>query len=163
MKKIVISGVAAFLMSWLMNTANAQFAYSALNVNNGAFFNNNIHSKAMQHFIKEYKNATDITWCRLNNGMLQVHFFVDGIQTKISYNKQGHAVSMIRYYTQDQLPQEVKRMVKSIYYDFNIFLVTEVTVGSKTACLVKIRNETCTKTLRVMNGEMDVLEEFENL
>jgi hypothetical protein len=70
---------------------------------------------------------------------------------------------MIRYYNEGQLPYDVKQMVKATYYGSNIFLVIEVTVGDKTAYLVKIRDEARTKTIRVMNREMDVLEEFENL
>lgn len=102
-------------------------------------------------------------WYHLNDKRLMVRFFDNDIQTKIFYNRNGNNVAMIRYYTEDKLPNEVRHPVKSTYYDFNIFLVTEVTVGNKIAYLVKIKDKTCTKTIRVMNGEMDVIEEFENL
>lgn len=92
-----------------------------------------------------------------------VHFFDNDIQTKVYYNKKGNRLAMIRYYTEDKLPNEVRHPIKATYYDFNIFLVIEVTVGNQTAYLVKIEDKTCTKTIRVMNGEMDVIEEIEKL
>jgi hypothetical protein len=92
-----------------------------------------------------------------------VRFFDNDVQTKIFYNRNGNQAAMIRYYTEDKLPNEVRHPVKATYYDFNIFMVIEVTVGKQTAYLVKIEDKTHTKTIRVMNGEMDVIEEFENL
>ena len=85
------------------------------------------------------------------------------IQTKIFYNKKGRQTGMIRYYTASELPYDVKHQVKAIYYEYDIFQVTEVTVGNKVVYLVKIKNERCTKTVRVANGEMEVVEEFDNL
>jgi hypothetical protein len=102
-------------------------------------------------------------WYLLNDKRLMVRFFDNGIQTKIFYNRKGNQDAMVRYYTEDKLPNEVRHSVRSTYYDFNIFLVIEVTVGNQTAYLVKIEDKTCTKTIRVMNGDMEVIEEFENL
>lgn len=167
MKKTAISGLAVIILSWIINTAHAQFEYTfthnKLSIPGVVKDVKNVHTKAEINFTKTYKNAMDITWYHLNDKRLMVRFFDNDVQTKIFYNKQGSNVAMIRYYTEDKLPGEVRRQVKSTYYDFNIFLVIEVTVGNQTAYLVKIEDKACTKTIRVMNGEMDVIEEFENL
>ena len=176
MKKTAITGLAVIILSWMINTAHAQFEYSVAKLDSTASFSHNkfsmpivvkdskdVNTKAERNFTKTYKNPTDIMWYHLNDKRLMVRFFDNDIQTKIFYNRNGNNVAMIRYYTEDKLPNEVRHPVKSTYYDFNIFLVTEVTVGNKIAYLVKIKDKTCTKTIRVMNGEMDVIEEFENL
>jgi hypothetical protein len=150
MKKTAISGLAVIILSWIINTTNAQFEYSVAKFDSTASFTHNklsipsavkdfkdVHTKAEINFTKTYKNATDIKWHLLNGRCLMVHFFDNGIQTKIYYNKKGNEVAMIRYYTEDKLPTEVRKPVKATYYDSNIFLVIEVTVGNKTAYLVK--------------------------
>jgi hypothetical protein len=176
MKKTAISGLAVIILSGIINTTHAQIEYSVAKLDSPTSFTRNkfsmsgevkdfkdVNTKAERNFINSYKNATDIMWYFLNNGRSMVRFFDNGIQTKIFYDKKGNKADMIRYYTEDKLPNDVRHPVKSTYYDFNIFLVTEVTVGNQTAYLVKIKDKTCTKTIRVMNGEMAVIEEFENL
>lgn len=176
MKKTAISGLTVIILSWIINTAQAQFEYSVAKIDTTASFERNrllipvvindfkgIRTKAEEKFAKTYKNATDITWYHFNDNRLMVRFFDNGVQTKIFYNKKGNQDAMVKYYTEDKLPNEVRHQVKSTYYDYSIFLVIEVTVGNKTAYLVKIEDKACTKTIRVMNGEMDVIEEIENL
>jgi len=176
MKRTAISSVAVIILSWMLPTAHAQFAYNVTKANSAASFTGNplaipnmvndvkgVSAKAGINFTKAYKNATDVMWYPLKDRRLMVRFFDNGIQTKVFYNMKGNKDAMIRYYTEDKLPNEVRRQVKSIYYDFNIFMVIEVTVGKQIAYLVKIEDKTCTKTIRVMNGEADVIEEFDNL
>jgi hypothetical protein len=173
MKKTVISGITVIILSWIINTAHAQFEYSVakdITLNKLSipgvvkdFKEVKVNPKAELNFTKTYKNATDISWYPLNDSRLMVRFFDNDIQTKIFYNKKGNKVAMIRYYTEDKLPIEVRHPVKATYYDFNIFQVIEVTVGNQIAYLVKIEDKTSTKTIRVMNGEMNVVEEFKNL
>ncbi|MBO9203837.1 MULTISPECIES: hypothetical protein [Niastella] len=175
MKKIVISGLAIVLLNGITSIAPAQFVDRATSVDATSDFNSNkyattgvandvtnINSKAVESFTKQYANATDITWSRANNREQVVRFFMNGIQSRIFFNNKGRQTAMIRYYTEDKLPKEPKQLVKSAYYDYHIFVVVEVTVDNKTAYLVTIKNETNTKTIRVLNGEMDVIEEFKN-
>lgn len=176
MKRTVISGVAVILLNWITYTTHAQFAHSVAKFDSAASFTYNkpsmpgevknfkyVNTKSVKRFTETYKNATDIKWSLLKYGRLMVHFFNDGIQTRIFYNKNGSQAAMIRYYTEDKLPNEVRHLVKTNYYDFNIFLVIEVTVGDQIAYLVKIEDKICTKTIRVMNGEMNVMEDFVKL
>jgi hypothetical protein len=67
---------------------------------------------------------------------------------------------MIRYYGEDKLPSPIRHTVKSNYYDFSIFNVTEVSKGEKIVYLVKIEDKTCWKTLMVTDGEMETIEEY---
>ena len=165
MKKAAISGVTVIILSWMINTTHAQLEYSVAKLSIPGVEKNLsvVNTKAEMNFTKTYKNATDILWYPLNDKRLMVRFFDNSIQTKIFYNRKGSQETMVRYYTEDKLPNEVRHVVKTTYYDFNIFLVIEVTVGNQIAYLVKVDNKTCTKTIRVMNGEMDLVEEMENL
>jgi hypothetical protein len=115
--------------------------------------------KAVRDFMKSYKNPSDVRWTILSDGF-RVHFYCDGIQTRIFYNKQGNREAMIRYYDENKLPSSIRHLVRSNYYDFSIFNVTEVSKGDKIVYLVKIEDKTCWKTIRLADGEMEITEEY---
>jgi hypothetical protein len=172
MKRAAISSLAVFLLNWIPYTTYPQFSHNPVKFHSLGSFTyyppaagvvkdfKNINSKATDHFARKYKNAKEVKWSSLKNKCLMVHFFNDGIQTKIFYNKRGGQVAVIRYYTEDKLSNEVRHLVKANYCNYNILLVTEVTTGNQTAYLVKIEDEMCSKTIRVKNGGMEVMEEF---
>lgn len=165
MKKTALSSLAVILLSWMTNTSYAQLALNVLNFETGTAAKDlmGTYSKAEKNFTRSYKNAKDVEWSLLKDRRLMVHFSDNDVQARIFYNKGGYQLGMIRYYTEDKLPFDVRHLVRSTYYDFNIFLVIETTVRNETAYLVKIKDRSHTKTIRVVNGEMETIEEFENL
>lgn len=174
MKKMFLSGLVIALLTTATSSTNAQLNYKS-NKPGPAFsfkpdevlarkeINNPgaIHPNARKNFILTFEHATDARWSKLKYGESLVHFFSNGIETKVFYNRKGKPFSTIRYYTEDQLPTEVRHLVRSTFYDYSIFLVIEVTVNNQTAHLVKIEDNTRFKTIRVRDGEMDVIEDLE--
>jgi len=115
--------------------------------------------KAFENFSKNFKGATDIHISNKNKEIF-VYFQQDGIANRVGYDKKGNWHHRIRYYGEAQLPADVRKIVKSTFYDYNIFGVTEVTVGNKTAHLVNIEDKTTWKTVKVVDGEMEVMHEY---
>jgi len=119
-----------------------------------------INARALKQFSKAFKSAANASWYETKEGGFVAKFRQDGIETRANYDHKGNWTGTIRTYTEENLPKEVRHMVKSNYYDYNIFLVQEVTVGNITAYLVKIEDATTLKTIRVIDGEMDVYESY---
>jgi hypothetical protein len=119
-----------------------------------------VSARALKQFSKAFKTAANASWYQTKEGGFVAKFRQDGIETRANYDRKGNWSGTIRTYTEENLPKEVRHMVKSTYYDYNIFLVQEVTVGEQTAYLVKIEDSTRLKTIRVIDGEMDVYEDF---
>ena len=117
------------------------------------------NERAAKDFTSKFGNTGNANWFTTNNGFL-VRFENDGVLTRIFYDQKGRWSATIRSYGQDRLPQTVRRLVKSVYYDYNIYLVDEVTAGDKKAYLVKIKDEETFKTIRVIDEDMDVYEDF---
>ena len=67
---------------------------------------------------------------------------------------------MLRYYQEEKLPHEIRGLVKSTYYDYDIYLITEVNRNEKIAYVVKMEDKTSWKTVKVVDGEMEVLEDY---
>ena len=123
------------------------------------FFLNDIDIKAVQHFMNSYKNASDIRWTKLKSGS-RVYFICDNIQNRIIYNRKGVPESIIRYYAEDKLLFDIRHRIKTQYYDYSISIVTEVNYHGKIAYLVKMENKISWKTIKVVDGEMEVTEEY---
>jgi hypothetical protein len=125
----------------------------------GFLYRNDINIKAVRNFMREYKKCASAKWFKLNNGFA-VHFTMDGFDTKVYYDKKGNYEWMIRNYAESQLPREVRHLVKSHYYDFSIYHVTEVSRNGKITYAVIIEDKTSRKTIKVVDGEMEVMFEY---
>lgn len=78
------------------------------------------------------------------------------------YSKAGKLLYTVKRYEAQELPKDVSRMVRNQYYDFDIIGVEEVVIPENTNSIyfIHIGNEAKLKTVRVFNGESEVIKEF---
>ena len=119
-----------------------------------------INNKAVRNFTKDYKKATGVKWMKTSGGQFAAYFSNDNIQSLVVYNKKGNYECMLRYYQEEKLPREIRGLVKSTYYDYDIYLITEVNRNEKIAYVVKMEDKTSWKTVKVVDGEMEVMEDY---
>ena len=166
MKKIILNCFTGLILTWTVtgysqNSNTTEFIASSDELGIKATENstsasmNEINTKAVRNFGKEFKNVTAVKWIKTSNGLFAAHFVSDDIQNLVCYNKKGNYQCMLRYYKEEKLPSEVRHLVKSSYYDFDIYLVTEVHINGKIAYVVKMEDKTSWKTIKVVDGEMD--------
>lgn len=161
MKKL-FQMASLFLVVTATTNVNAQIA----NVSQKEFVSTSDYSakasandRVISKFGKFYPNANGESWIKLKNGFA-VRFFSNDIQQLVFLNKRGGVISSIKYYTAKELPSHVLGMIKYEYATYSIHSVREVNAAAKTAYLVTIEDATTWKTIRVVDGEMDVYEEF---
>ena len=119
-----------------------------------------VNTKAVRNFIKDFKEVIGVQWIETSNGLFAAYFNNDHIQSLVCYNNKGNFECMLRYYKEEKLPREIRGLVKSSYYDFNIYLVTEVHRNDKIAYVIKMEDKTSWKTVKVVDGEMEVTEDY---
>lgn len=120
-------------------------------------YSTTVSNRVQQKFSKEFTNANDTRWTQEGKGY-SVRFVANGIVHRAFLTKRGNCASLIRYYGEEGLPADVRHVVKSTYYDYNITLVTEVLHNRSTAYLVTIADKKSWKVIRVQDGEMDTWE-----
>jgi hypothetical protein len=78
------------------------------------------------------------------------------------YNKKGKLLYSVKRYDESALPKEISRMVRNQYYDFDIVGVEEVVIpsGSNSIYFVHIANDKKLETVKVYNGESEVVNEY---
>lgn len=162
MKKTIFF-CAAFVISSsaLVNTAvaqNAQNEEMPTEINTPV---NVISSKAIRNFTKEFKQASDEAWFVVDGGFV-VKFTQDGVETRADYNKKGNWLHTIRTYDENKLPADIRHLVKSSYYDYNILQVQEIEKPSNAfTYIVHLDGQTKLINLKVINGEMEEWQKFD--
>jgi hypothetical protein len=112
----------------------------------------NINIKAIRDFVRSYRNASGEKWYELSDGFV-VHFYMNNNKYRAFYKFNGDWLHTLSAYGGDQLPSLIRHKVKSVYYDYSIFLVTEIKLSDNTIYLVKIEDKTSWKTIKVCEGE----------
>ena len=117
-----------------------------------------ISKKALKDFKRTFKQAINESWFETKEGDLVAKFSNDNVTTRVFYHKKGGRFATIRDYTEENLPRNVRHVVKSTYYDFSIFCVSEVTVDGRTAYVITLEDKTTWKKIRVIDEE--IIEDF---
>src|SRR5688572_20206341 len=76
-----------------------------------------VGTKVGKSFNEDFKDAVGATWYRLNKNYL-VHFISGDMKNNALYQKNGLMVYNISYGQEKNLPKEVRKIVKSVYYDY---------------------------------------------
>ncbi len=78
------------------------------------------------------------------------------------YNKAGKLLYTVKRYDESALPKEISRMVRNQFYDFDILGVEEVVIphNNNSVYFVHIGNEQKLKTIKIYNGESEVMNEY---
>jgi uncharacterized membrane protein YhiD involved in acid resistance len=118
-----------------------------------------VNSRALRDFKKNYPQAESENWTTLDKGW-EASFLQGDIRSVVVYNRHGDWQYGINYYTEDQLPREVRTQVKSKYFDYSISGVEEVHVLDKVAYLVHLQDAHTWKVVRVCDGNMDLMEDY---
>jgi hypothetical protein len=120
-----------------------------------------ISKKALKNFKASFGNQEAATWYQLPNGFV-AHFTVNNIANRSYYDKNGNWLYSTRYYDEKSLPADIRKIVRSTYYDFAITGVQEIKVEEKIIFLVHVKDEASLKTIRVCEGDMQEIESFKN-
>jgi len=115
--------------------------------------------KATGHFWKTFGENRGEKWYPVTNGFL-AEFSEKEVQIKVIYSQKGNWVYTLREYTEKELPKDIRAQVRSRYYDDTITWVKEVIQLQSIVYLIHIENDTRWKTIRISDGEMEVIQDF---
>jgi len=118
-----------------------------------------INSRAIKDFKKSFKLPSEEKWFKIETGYI-VKFNQDGIQHRADYDNKGNWKATTRYYSEKQLPKDVRSQVKSVYYDYTITTVQEIIFPEHHVYLVNMEDEKTILIIRICDGEMDVYKDL---
>jgi hypothetical protein len=158
-KSIVSAAIAFFALFSTVSTVSAQSSDVAFSspVAGKRIASPNI--QADKNFRKTYKNVLVKSWSRKEDGY-RVRFNDRNIQYMVDYDKKGRWTNTIKIYDEKNLAKEIANMVQTTFLGYAIVQAMEIQTSKVTVYLVKIENKDFLKTIRVINGETDVFEEY---
>lgn len=120
-----------------------------------------ISDKVTKSFNRVFKDATDATWHVVNKQII-VNFIFNEQKNKAVFQKNGLLVYHLVYGTEKQMPADVRRVVKSKYFDHKINSTINVKTEDRSVWIVNVSDPKEIIVLRIENGTMEVKEKFPN-
>jgi hypothetical protein len=115
--------------------------------------NPDVSTKALLSFHKNFGNVANVKWSVVENKYM-AQFTFESRRTRVLFGKNGQIVYTISQGTVKSLPADTRRAVRSVYYDYDITMATEVQSLDKKAWFISLEDETSIITIRVMDGEI---------
>ncbi len=120
----------------------------------------NISSKAIDAFNKNFNNVKNTKWFKRENVYI-VYFEQNDIRTRIDYDKEGHFLSSVRYYSQNNLPFNIFLKIKEKYKGKAIKIVTEVIEADSIKYSINVEDEENVYVVETTSGaHFDLVQKF---
>ena len=152
----------------IVSTTNAQTSMSSLLLTDSKSLEKSlllsepaplINTRAIRDFKRNYPNVDGEKWYTIQDGFV-ARFSVDNVQHMITYNRSGDWQYTISYYGEKKLPADIRALVKSTYYDYAITGIEEIYIREQIIYVVHMQDESTWKKLRICEGEMSIIEDF---
>jgi hypothetical protein len=119
------------------------------------------NEKVVKDFNKQFKNSLNPTINSSNDGFI-VKSLVDGHEITSAYDKKGNWVYTIKLYPTDNLALNIINIVKGSFDNYFITTMEKVDQpGNESVFVVHMENYNSFKTLRVVNNEVELVEDFQ--
>lgn len=120
----------------------------------------NVNARAIRDFGQRFTDASNVQWYSSENGFVS-YFKENGFGNRVFYNKNGHWQYSLIFYGENKLPRDIRAIVKSVYFDYQITMVEEVQTVDGMVYLFHLEDRQNLKILKVnREGEMETLQEF---
>jgi hypothetical protein len=118
--------------------------------------------RTLQRFDKSYADVENTHWSKIREGS-QVTFTSNGKKWMIRYSPNGRWICTIRYLPLEQVPENIELSITGAYPGYHIFFAQDVQTPAGFAHVIKIEKGNTWKTLKVVNCEIEVMEDFEKI
>lgn len=122
---------------------------------------NEINARAARHFATHFSANSNEKWTIID-GFYIASFSDAQVRTEAFYTIRGSFAYCVKYYAEAMLSQDIRLAIMKKFEAHKIDVVTEISNLVDKLYFIKIKSDTDTKTLKVLNGEIEVEEEFRN-
>lgn len=156
--------ILLFVMQGMMQEGIAQTGKENVKLlNPGKGYLNSVNTRAIRDFLCKYEKATDVVWYAVDKGFI-VRFVTDSNAARAAYRSNGLWVYTIKQYLEKKMPKQVRHLVKTTYYDYDITLVEEIEQPNESIkYLVHLQDNASWKNVLVSNGQMELIEDKKKL
>ena len=114
-----------------------------------------INKKIQKSFTGSFAGITGQNWSMVGNNF-HTSFYTNGIEACALFDKHGHLIYAITYVQEKEMPSDIRKIVKSEYYDYMITLAIEVKQNKRDIWIVNMEDVSTHITVRLEDGEMEL-------
>jgi hypothetical protein len=122
---------------------------------------NEINIHAYRQFRKMFPQVSDERWVKNSDGYI-VSFVQNSLRSQVHFNPKGAFLYTVRNYGERDMPADLSLAIKKKYPDFRINVITEIMNDERTLYLVKIENHFSVRTISIVDGKMEIIEDLVN-
>ena len=173
MKKVLLIAISGI---WLLIStaiaANGQFASNSIKPSGRFIILNKtepgnspglvgrVNPPVIRNFLKTYKDVSGEKWIEVKEGFIAMFNYND-MDYQVAYTKKGNLLRTIRSYNEDKMQPDLRQIVKSTYYDYEITRVHEIEIPlSPVTYVVQLAGKKELIDLRIYDGEIEVIRKF---
>lgn len=113
-----------------------------------------VSAKLNKAFEKLFKDATNVQWYKVDKNFL-VKFIMHEQENRALFNKKSNLIYNVSYGKEKNLPADVRKLVKSNYYDQDISRVIKVNQDDRNIWVVNLEDIKDYIWVRVENMELE--------
>lgn len=113
--------------------------------------------KILTQFNKSFPNAENVRWYEFDKNLL-VTFFMNDMEQRVLLTRKSNIIYHISYGLEKHLPTEVRRIIKSTYFDYNITKAIKVQEDNRTVWIVNMEDNQSLISVFVEDREMGELK-----
>ncbi len=110
-------------------------------------------------FLKSFPEAKKPVWYQLNKNYL-VKFITKDQTNRALYKKSGQLIYHIRYGHVQNLPEDIRKLVKANYVEYNITSVIFINQDAREIWLINVENKDKLIIVRYEDGEMQQVDNY---
>ncbi len=123
---------------------------------------NEINIWAVRDFLNRFDGVGNVLWFAVPKGGYEAYFVRDGYGDRVIYDKSGGWQQSLITYNEDKCPRDIRAAVKSLFFDFDIFMVEEVRNIEGIEFIFYLENKSSIRIVRVSKeAEVEILQEFD--
>ena len=123
---------------------------------------NEINISAVRDFLNRFDEVENALWFAIPKGGYEAYFVRDGYGDRVIYDKSGGWEMSLITYDEDKCPRDIRAAVKSLFFDFDIFLVNEVHNREGVDFIFYLMDKSSIRIVRVSKeNAVEVLQEFD--
>lgn len=116
-----------------------------------------VPSEVSKSFNASFQNSVDPAWYKMDQNYL-VKFLTDDQKNNALYGTSGELIYHIHYGFEQNLPSDIRDMIKSRYGDYNIAMAISVNEANRNIWVINLESKSKYLIVRVENGVLEVVQ-----
>lgn len=119
-----------------------------------------ISAKLSRHFYADFQNARQPVWDKQGK-YFYVYFLTDDMSNRAMYTRRGLMMYQMSYGAEHNLPQDIRHLLRSHYYDYAIKGVTNIKMDRQSVWMANLQDQKKLLVVRVADEGMSLVSNFE--